>query len=103
MTNSRPRLPFVVPPRSQLMSAPAMQAGTPPKSTPADAAALAEARTLVRDLFTARPGLYWFDFLTSTAIGWAAFVMRSEEHTSALQSLMRNSYAVFCLKKKNTK
>src|SRR3546814_8021412 len=24
---------------------------------------------------------------------------RSEEHTSALQSLMRNSYAVFCLKK----
>src|SRR3546814_985501 len=27
--------------------------------------------------------------------------MRSEEHTSELQSLMRNSYAVFCLKKKN--
>src|SRR3546814_622635 len=26
---------------------------------------------------------------------------RSEEHTSALQSLMRISYAVFCLKKKN--
>src|SRR3546814_6607048 len=26
--------------------------------------------------------------------------MRSEEHTSELQSLMRNSYAVFCLKKK---
>src|SRR3546814_1852781 len=26
---------------------------------------------------------------------------RSEEHTSELQSLMRNSYAVFCLKKKN--
>src|SRR3546814_4497777 len=28
--------------------------------------------------------------------GW----VRSEEHTSELQSLMRNSYAVFCLKKK---
>src|SRR3546814_5884752 len=28
---------------------------------------------------------------------------RSEEHTSELQSLMRNSYAVFCLKKKNHK
>src|SRR3546814_2345277 len=28
---------------------------------------------------------------------------RSEEHTSELQSLMRNSYAVFCLKKKKTK
>src|SRR3546814_9494484 len=28
---------------------------------------------------------------------------RSEEHTSEFQSLMRISYAVFCLKKKNTK
>src|SRR3546814_7266743 len=28
-------------------------------------------------------------------------VIRSEEHTSELQSLMRISYAVFCLKKKN--
>src|SRR3546814_4442514 len=30
-------------------------------------------------------------------------VDRSEEHTSELQSLMRNSYAVFCLKKKKSK
>src|SRR3546814_7888346 len=29
-------------------------------------------------------------------------LFRSEEHTSELQSLMRISYAVFCLKKKNT-
>src|SRR3546814_9531410 len=29
--------------------------------------------------------------------------LRSEEHTSELQSLMRISYAVFCLKKKNLK
>src|SRR3546814_1369174 len=28
-------------------------------------------------------------------------ILRSEEHTSELQSLMRTSYAVFCLKKKN--
>src|SRR3546814_8497101 len=28
--------------------------------------------------------------------------VRSEEHTSELQTLMRNSYAVFCLKKKKT-
>src|SRR3546814_4820132 len=28
---------------------------------------------------------------------------RSEEHTSELQSLMRNSYAVFCLKKKKNR
>src|SRR3546814_3282989 len=33
--------------------------------------------------------------------GYAA-VERSEEHTSELQSLMRNSYAVFCLKKQTT-
>src|SRR3546814_2095302 len=32
----------------------------------------------------------------------AAIQQRSEEHTSELQSLMRISYAVFCLKKKNT-
>src|SRR3546814_6726448 len=30
-----------------------------------------------------------------------AFIDRSEEHTSELQSLMRISYAVFCLQKKN--
>src|SRR3546814_9272642 len=33
----------------------------------------------------------------------AGIHMRSEEHTSELQSLMRISYAVFCLKKKKTK
>src|SRR3546814_5154990 len=32
-----------------------------------------------------------------------AFRLRSEEHTSELQSLMRISYAVFCLKKKKHK
>src|SRR3546814_9444717 len=32
--------------------------------------------------------------------GWAFVTERSEEHTSELQSLMRISYAVFCLKKK---
>src|SRR3546814_6084417 len=32
--------------------------------------------------------------------GWAGRPARSEEHTSELQSLMRISYAVFCLKKK---
>src|SRR3546814_9643758 len=33
--------------------------------------------------------------------GDAQYSSRSEEHTSELQSLMRISYAVFCLKKKN--
>src|SRR3546814_955458 len=35
-------------------------------------------------------------------LGMAPSGDRSEEHTSELQSLMRISYAVFCLKKKNT-
>src|SRR3546814_3844368 len=33
---------------------------------------------------------------------WLHSTARSEEHTSELQSLMRNSYAVFCLKKKKS-
>src|SRR3546814_3886155 len=33
-------------------------------------------------------------------VSWVGFSQRSEEHTSELQSLMRISYAVFCLKKK---
>src|SRR3546814_5893338 len=35
-------------------------------------------------------------------LGAAKYGIRSEEHTSELQSLMRISYAVFCLKKKKT-
>src|SRR3546814_1447506 len=51
--------------------------------------------------------------IPSMSIVWAAMnsalrpeplcIWRSEEHTSELQSLMRISYAVFCLKKKNIK
>src|SRR3546814_1163961 len=48
-----------------------------------------------RALFLQPPG-------RTPAIGASGRVTwRSEEHTSELQSLMRNSYAVFCLKKKN--
>src|SRR3546814_9892810 len=39
----------------------------------------------------------------STEIGPVFPVIRSEEHTSELQSLMRISYAVFCLKNKTNK
>src|SRR3546814_6055649 len=38
-----------------------------------------------------------------SAVASDAFFPRSEEHTSELQSLMRISYAVFCLKKKKKK
>src|SRR3546814_9504689 len=48
----------------------------------------ADGTASVNDCF--RPVSRYFDRIT-----------RSEEHTSELQSLMRISYAVFCLKKKN--
>src|SRR3546814_6592273 len=42
--------------------------------------------------------------IVPTPVTWPVGIAgRSEEHTSELQSLMRNSYAVFCLKKNNTK
>src|SRR3546814_4074652 len=49
----------------------------------------------------------WLKSRLSAWASWAARLRgiwrrRSEEHTSELQSLMRISYAVFCLKKKNT-
>src|SRR3546814_3147978 len=48
--------------------------------------------------------LHWLTFygaikLSNASVG-ATCIARSEEHTSELQSLMRISYAVFCLKKK---
>src|SRR3546814_9829388 len=45
----------------------------------------------------------WKGFLPTKRMRSPAFQLRSEEHTSELQSLMRNSYAVFCLKKKKKK
>src|SRR3546814_1338106 len=56
----------------------------------------------------------WFQVLGQIEVGqipdcqvgevdWVGEGVRSEEHTSELQSLMRISYAVFCLKKKTTK
>src|SRR3546814_4473134 len=47
---------------------------------------------------------HWVDWRPeiSRSACFAPLLERSEEHTSELQSLMRISYAVFCLKKKNT-
>src|SRR3546814_9698790 len=58
-----------------------------------------------------RISVFGLDALTNTyVVGDAGTIslplvdeIRSEEHTSELQSLMRISYAVFCLKKKNKK
>src|SRR3546814_4729877 len=49
-------------------------------------------------------GIYALSGFLSGLAGIAyTLYTRSEEHTSELQSLMRNSYAVFCLKKKRRK
>src|SRR3546814_2828145 len=67
-----------------------------------------EGKTLVATLATylnALPGkgvhvVTVNDYLASRDAEWMGQVYRSEEQTSELQSLMRISYAVFCLKKK---
>src|SRR3546814_5570835 len=54
----------------------------------------AEAGCFLRTAPTQR----WMEIETANLVSGS----RSEEHTSELQSLMRISYAVFCLKKKNS-
>src|SRR3546814_9214961 len=56
---------------------------------------LTDYQSLINDLAGARTGL-----VGELRFGVIPAAMRSEEHTSELQSLMRISYAVFCLKKK---
>src|SRR3546814_1869316 len=46
--------------------------------------------------------IYWFSKSKDPKADNRRVLTRSEEHTSELQSLMRISYAVFCLKKKTT-
>src|SRR3546814_7965445 len=61
---------------------------------------------LKRDVFFIANHISWLDILALGGASGTAYVAkaeladRSEEHTSELQSLMRNSYAVFCLKTK---
>src|SRR3546814_4323092 len=56
----------------------------------------------IRDIGIPKPLNVEFHLCLHIEIGHGkSGMMRSEEHTSELQSLMRISYAVFCLKKKN--
>src|SRR3546814_5306989 len=68
----------------------------PPRSQDVRSA-YAELRVPLFGKANARPGLQGLD------VQLAARYDRSEEHTSELQSLMRISYAVFCLKKKKNR
>src|SRR3546814_3739388 len=58
---------------------------------------------VIRRLDEGFPGIDLRNMFAPTETGPAGTLInkRSEEHTSELQSLMRTSYAVFCLKKKN--
>src|SRR3546814_6005022 len=55
-----------------------------------------------RDTWRALVGLEGDFEAAGRSFYWSVTASRSEEHTSELQSLMRISYAVFCLKKKTT-
>src|SRR3546814_1125388 len=67
---------------------------TPPPESPASAAVRTPLVLVSIDGFRA-------DYLDA-GLAPKLSAIRSEEHTSELQSLMRISYAVFCLKKKKT-
>src|SRR3546814_4408073 len=68
-----------------------------PAAMAAFAAAIAGSGALV---VMEASGVYDRTLRTALTAAAVAYVRRSEEHTSELQSLMRISYAVFCLKKK---
>src|SRR3546814_9412800 len=77
----------------------------PPRSTRTDT--LFPYTTLFRSPSPAPPPVFFRSSssseclpLNSVGQGYSHRATRSEEHTSELQSLMRISYAVFCLKKK---
>src|SRR3546814_1379627 len=57
-------------------------------------------RTVMAHVIYALYALGLFTALSTAVVG--VVLARSEEHTSELQSLMRISYAVFCLKKKKS-
>src|SRR3546814_10026374 len=73
----------------------------PPRSTRTDT--LFPYTTLFRSLRMAGASGLLRCYVLADCRAYGNKTPRSEEHTSELQSLMRISYAVFCLKKKNIK
>src|SRR3546814_3468279 len=79
------------------------------EETPAEGASVATHPLVRWVVYECDSGLRWLRSALEACRGGQRFLHpryrdrkyhRSEEHTSELQSLMRNSYAVFCLKKK---
>src|SRR3546814_2254262 len=63
-----------------------------------DSVSVSDDVTLIGGIKLERTSFTGLQILPNLRLAWKA---RSEEHTSELQSLMRISYAVFCLQKKN--
>src|SRR3546814_9379384 len=77
-------------------------------ATPEQAKAISEGFTVITDIFLRLVKMIIAPLVLATLVAGIAHMndtaaLRSEEHTSELQSLMRISYAVFCLQKKNNK
>src|SRR3546814_9935971 len=89
---------------SDLESAPLQRDAAPEDARPGRREAEAAVRTLIRWAgdHPSREGLADTPARVVRAYEewFGGYALRSEEHTSELQSLMRISYAVFCLKKK---
>src|SRR3546814_6397074 len=96
----RPRRSASTSARSPASTASDMESGDRGTLAQRSRAALAEGGVLATQIpgFAPRPSQQ--DFAVAVADALDRQGMRSEEHTSELQSLMRISYAVFCLKKK---
>src|SRR3546814_5965020 len=70
------------------------------RCTEAAARLVEQRRGNARWRFVARPGRDHRELAHAVEDRFALVDLRSEEHPSELQSIMRNSFAVFCLKKK---
>src|SRR3546814_3743721 len=102
-TTPRPiQIEFVKP---SIISASSSRAGNQRRVKPSQGTTCGKSNPPITIGLPRPPGLAWAASLLDAATGLHALEQyyRSEEHTSELQSLMRISYAVLCLKKKTNK
>src|SRR3546814_5169258 len=77
--------------------------GQRPSDLTVTQASITWAAISIRMIRPLKPSAYWLQRpAANNKTYWGRQSARSEEHTSELQSLMRTSYAVFCLKKKTS-
>src|SRR3546814_1748314 len=97
--------PTAWPPPSRCRQAPprttAMSTDTDASTAPT--CVIAEDEEILRSALESLLREAWPELSIVASCDDGGSAVRSEEHTSELQSLLRTSYAVFCLKKKNKK